>query len=210
MKKYILIIVIGLVLMTMMMTIVYGWFTYVQRKSISTFTFNEIETILYMNDDLATQTMALENLAFIDFEEDLILDQHNALNDVAEVIHFEMILSSSSPLSRSLITFDILDGSHPLIYLIVIDETVVDYHDYLLSIIDPQDTKTNILSQIETHNQMMINTLNDYIMLPGETKHIRFVIWGDYEALDEPKDIKTYQTILGVQFKTVNAYGDFE
>ncbi|AUD62800.1 hypothetical protein BK010_04070 [Tenericutes bacterium MO-XQ] len=210
MKKYILIIVICLGLMTMMMTMVYGWFTYVQRKSISTFTSNDIETILYMNDDLATQTMMLENLAFIDFEDDLIQDKHKALNDVAEVVDFEMILSSSSPLSRSLITFDILDPSHPLIYLIITDETVVDYHEYLMSIIDPLETKTNILTQIETHNQMILTSLNEYIMLPGETKQIRFVIWGDYEALDEPKDIKTYQTMLSIQFKIVNAYGDIQ
>lgn len=183
MKKYILIIVICLGLMTMMMTMVYGWFTYVQRKSISTFTSNDIETILYMNDDLATQTMMLENLAFIDFEDDLIQDKHKALNDVAEVVDFEMILSSSSPLSRSLITFDILDPSHPLIYLIITDETVVDYHEYLMSIIDPLETKTNILTQIETHNQMILTSLNEYIMLPGETKQIRFVIWGDYEEI---------------------------
>jgi hypothetical protein len=196
--------------MTMMMTMVYGWFTYVQRKSISTFTSNDIETILYMNDDLATQTMMLENLAFIDFEDDLIQDKHKALNDVAEVVDFEMILSSSSPLSRSLITFDILDPSHPLIYLIITDETVVDYHEYLMSIIDPLETKTNILTQIETHNQMILTSLNEYIMLPGETKQIRFVIWGDYEALDEPKDIKTYQTMLSIQFKIVNAYGDIQ
>ncbi len=210
MKKYILIIAICLGLMTMMMTMVYGWFTYVQRKSISTFTSNDIETILYMNDDLATQTMMLENLAFIDFEDDLIQDKHKALNDVAEVVDFEMILSSSSPLSRSLITFDILDPSHPLIYLIITDETVVDYHEYLISIIDPLETKTNILTQIETHNQMILTSLNEYIMLPGETKQIRFVIWGDYEALDEPKDIKTYQTMLSIQFKIVNAYGDIQ
>lgn len=210
MKKYILIIVICLGLMTMMMTMVYGWFTYVQRKSISTFTSNDIETILYMNDDLATQTMMLENLAFIDFEDDFIQDKHKALNDVAEVVDFEMILSSSSPLSRSLITFDFLDSSHPLIYLIITDETVVDYHEYLMSIIDPLETKTNILTQIETHNQMILTSLNEYIMLPGETKQIRFVIWGDYEALDEPKDIKTYQTMLSIQFKIVNAYGDIQ
>ena len=196
--------------MTMMMTMVYGWFTYVQRKSISTFTSNDIETILYMNDDLATQTMMLENLAFIDFEDDLIQDKHKAFNDVAEVVDFQMILSSSSPLSRSLITFDILDPSHPLIYLIITDETVVDYHEYLMSIIDPLETKTNILTQIETHNQMILTSLNEYIMLPGETKQIKFLIWGYYEALDEPKDIKTYQTMLSIQFKIVNAYGDIQ
>lgn len=210
MKKYILMIVIALGLMTMLITVVYGWFTYVQRKSISTFTTNEIETILYMNDNLAIETMNLSHLAFIDFEDDLILDQHKALNDVSEVIHFEMILSSSSPLSRNLITIDILDTSHPLIYLFILDETVVDYHEYLMSFIDPLETKSHILSQIDSHNQMILDQLNDNIILPGETQHIKIVIWGDYEALDASYDIKSYQTTLGIQFKIVNAYGDIE
>ena len=45
-------------------------------------------------------------------------------------------------------------------------------------------------------------------MLPGETQHFKVVIWGDYDALSEPKDIKNYQTTMAVQFRIVNAYGD--
>ncbi|AUD64721.1 hypothetical protein BK011_03145 [Tenericutes bacterium MZ-XQ] len=208
MKKYVLAMVVFMLLLSMTMTLVYGWFTYVQRKSISTFTSNDIDVIVYLNENLAVETMDLSNLAFVDFEDDILNDTNKALNNVAEVMHFEMILSGSSPVSKSLITLDIYDGSHPLIYLIMTDDTIVDYHSYLLTVINPLDTKTNILAQIDAHNDSQMNFLSSHIMLPGETQHFKVVIWGDYDALSEPKDIKNYQTTMAVQFRIVNAYGD--
>jgi len=208
MKKYILVMVVFLLLLSMTMTIVYGWFTYVQRKSVSTFTSNDIDVIIYLNEDLAVETMDLSNLAFVDFEDDILNDTNHALNDVAEVMSFEMILSGNSPVSKSLITLDIYDTTHPLIYMIITDPAIVDYHSYLASLINPLDTKENILTQIDAHNQTQIDTLNQEIMLPGETQQFKVVVWGDYDALSEPKDIENYQTTLAVQFKVVNAYGD--
>ena len=90
----------------------------------------------------------------------------------------------------------------------MIDDTIVDYHSYLLTVINPLDTKTNILAQIDAHNDSQMNFLSSHIMLPGETQHFKVVIWGDYDALSEPKDIKNYQTTMAVQFRIVNAYGD--
>lgn len=208
MKKYVLVVVVFLLLLSMTMTLVYGWFTYVQRKSVSTFTSNDIDVIVYLNENLAVETMDLSNLAFVDFEDDILNDTNQALNDVAEVMHFEMILSSNSPVSKSMITLNIYDLNHPLIYMIVADDTIVDYYGYLQSIINPLDTKTNILAQIEAHNQAQIDLLNAHIMLPGETQSFKVVVWGDYDSLSEPKDIENYQTTLAVEFRIVNAYGD--
>lgn len=200
--------VVLLIILSMTMTIVYGWFTYVQRKSVSTFTSNDIDVIVYLNENLAVETMDLSNLAFVDFEDDLLNDTNMALNDVAQIMHFEMILSGNSPVSKSLITLNIYDTMNPLIYVIITDDTIVDYHSYLQTIMNPLDTKTNILAQIDTHNQSQIDLLNAHIMLPGETQSFKVVLWGDYDALSEPKDIKNYQTTLAVEFRVVNAYGD--
>jgi hypothetical protein len=208
MKKYILIVVVGLLLLSMTMTVVYAWFTYVQRKSVSTFTSNDIDVIVYLNENLAVETMDLSNLAFVDFEDDILNDTNQALNDVAEVMQFEMILSTNSPISRSLITLKIDDVDHPLIYMIVIDDMIEDYYSYLHTIINPLDTKANILSQIDAYNEAQINLLNTDIMLPGETQSFKVVIWGDYDKLSEPKDVELYQTTLALEFKIVNAYGD--
>lgn len=208
MKKYILVIVVFLFVLTLTMTAVYGWFTYVQRKSVSTFVSKDIDVIVYMNENLAVETMDLTNLTFVDFEDDLLNDTNQALNDVAEVMHFEMILSGYSPISKSMITLSIYDASHPLIYVIITDDNIVDYHAYIQTIINPVDTKANILSQIDQHNQDQINLLNTHIMLPGETQSFKVVVWGDYDQLAEPKDIKNYQTTLSIQYKIVNAYGE--
>ena len=208
MKKYVLTIVVFMLLLSMTMTLVYGWFTYVQRKSVSTFTSNDIDVIVHLNENLAVETMNLSNLAFVDFEDDILNDTNQALNDVAEVMHFEMILSSTSPVSKSLITINMYDANHPLIYMIIADDTFVDYYGYLQTIINPLDTKTNILAQIEAHNQNQIDLLNEHIMLPGETQSFKVVVWGDYDRLSEPKDIENYQTTLAVEFRVVNAYGD--
>lgn len=208
MKKYLLIVVVFLLLLSMSMTLVYGWFTYVQRKSVSTFVSQDIDVIVYMNENLAVETMDISHLAFVDFEDDIINDTNNALNDVAEVMHFEMMLSLNSPISKSLITLSIYDTSHPLIYVIITDDSIVDYHAYIQSIINPLDTKTNILSQIDQHNQTQINQLNTHIMLPGETQSFKVVVWGDYDQLSETKDIKNYQTTFAIQYSIVNAYGE--
>lgn len=208
MKKYLLVITGLIIILMISMTVVYGWFTYVQRKSVSTFTSNEISVIVYLNEDLAVQTMDISNLAFIDFEDDLLNNTNQAFNEVAEVIHVEMILSSDSPVSRSMITLNFFDSLHPLIYLIISDDTIVDYYTYLQTLIDPLDTKANILTQIQAHNQSQINDFNSHIMLPGETQSFKVVFWGDYDALSEPKDVENFQTTLAVEFKVVNAYGD--
>ena len=208
MKKYVLVMVVFLLLLSMSMTIVYGWFTYVQRKSVSTFTSNDIDVIVYLNEDLAVETMDLTNLAFVDFEDDLLNDTNQALNDVAEVMYFEVILSGDSPVSKSMITLSIYDLEHPLVYMILTDDTITDYYSHLQNIINPLDTKLNIMDQIDAYNQSQMNLLNEHIMLPGETQQFKVVFWGDYDALSEPKDIENYQTTMAVEFRVVNAYGD--
>jgi len=80
--------------------ITHAWFTYVQRKSIARFVSNEIVVETRANDELILDQFDLDELAYIDFENDLMNDLSNVFDEMATSIDIDIILSSNSPLPK--------------------------------------------------------------------------------------------------------------
>ena len=207
MKKYMMIVIILLLIIVFTSSMTYAWFTYVQRKSVATFDSNELLVDVTLNDEVVTQSKNLKNLAFIDFNEDLLLNTNQAFNEVGQVVEFKITLGEQSPLSRYVIDFNITDPA--LIYIIIGDELITDYHLYINQIINPLDTKEAILNDITLHNSNLLSSLESKIMLPGETQTFKIIFWGDYDALVSPENYLSYQANITVDLTIVNAYGDY-
>ncbi len=206
MKKYSIIMIVVLMSLLVISSVVYGWFTYVQRKSISTFVSNELTVNITLNEDEIIDTKTLSNLAFIDFEDDLLLNTNNAFNEVGQVMDIKITLDETSPLSRFIFELGVIDD--PLIYLIVLDDQIIDYHQYINLVINPLDTKANMLLSIDAFNQSQIDLLSSTIVLPGEIKTFKVIFWADYDQLVSPDDYLTYTTNFSIKLTMINAYGE--
>lgn len=206
MKKYVVVILVMLMSMLVLSTVVYGWFTYVQRKSISTFVSNELAVQVTLNEDDLIDTKTLSNLAFIDFEDDLLHNTNQAFNETGQVMDIKVTLSLSSPLSRFIFELESVDD--PLIYIIILDDQMMDYHMMISQIINPLDSKEDMLISIEHFNQTQIDILSNDIVIPGETKTFKIVFWADYDQLSIPSDYLTYTTDISIKLTVINAYGE--
>ncbi|MFA7422853.1 MAG: hypothetical protein WCZ00_03875 [Acholeplasmataceae bacterium] len=206
MRKYVYVILILLMSMLVISSVIYGWFTYVQRKSISTFVSNELVVEVKLNDDDIVQSKTLKNLAFIDFEDDLINDTNQMFNEVGQMMDMKLTLSESSPLSRFIFELDPID--EPLIYIIILDDQIIDYHLLISQIISPTDSKEDMLLSIDQYNQMQIDALSNEIVIPGQTKTFKIMFWADYDQLSIPSDYLTYTTDVSFKLTIINAYGE--
>ncbi len=206
MKKHVTISLLIICFMLILSTVTYGWFTYVQRKSIAIFTSNELDATVSLNDEGISEMMTLSNLAFIDFQNDLIDDKNNSFNAIAQEMNIKLTLDENSPLSRFL--FDIVVDQSEIIYLIILDDEVIDYHLFISDFIEIEDTKTDILEKIDLFNTQQIITINNQIVFPGESLEFKVVLWADYDQLSDPNLYTDFEAEVFIDFRIVSAYGD--
>lgn len=206
MKKIIHIGLWLIIIMLILSTVTYGWFSYVQRKSVATFVSNDIDAVVSINDEIINETLALPNLAFIDFQNDFIDDKNQAFNDIAQEMRISLTLDVNSPLSRFL--FDIVVNQDEIIYVIILDEGITDYHLFVSQFIEVGDTKEDILIKIDLYNTDQIITLNNQIVFPDETLNFKLVFWADYDQLETPELYNDFQAEVYLDLRIVSAYGD--
>jgi hypothetical protein len=187
-------------------TITFTWFSYVQRKSVATFVSNDIDALVSINDELINETLTLSNLAFIDFQNDFIDDKNQAFNDIAQEMVISLTLDENSPLSRFL--FDIVIDKEEIIYVIILDEEIIDYHLFMTQFIEPTDTKEDILNKIDSYNTTQIITLNNQIVFPSDKVEFKIVIWADYDQLETPSLYENFQAEIFMDLRIVSAYSD--
>ncbi len=206
MKKYISLLVLLLIGFLLITSVVYGWFTYVQRKSIATFNSHELTAEIKINESVVEDSIYLSNLAFIDFEDDLINDKNHAFNQMAQVVKLNVSLHEKAPISRFIFEFDDID--EPLIYIIILDDDIVDYFAFIKSMIDDSSSKEEILLSLQSYNEQCISDLSQSLVLPGESRTLNMVFWADYDQLINQNEYLSYQTQIGFKLSIINAYGD--
>jgi hypothetical protein len=193
-------------IMLILSTITFTWFSYVQRKSVAVFVSNDLEAVVSLNDEIINETMTLSNLAFIDFENDFIDDKNQAFNAIAQEMRISLTLDENSPLSRFL--FDIAINQDEIIYVIILDEEIVDYHQFMTQFVQQNDTKEDILNKITSYNTEQIITINNLIVFPNETINFKIVLWADYDQLETPELYHNFQAEVYIDLRIVSAYGD--
>ncbi len=195
MKKLYVSIIVILLIISSIASVTYAWFTYVERKSLATFEAGELSIKMRADDAQLDYHITINDLAFIDFENELILDKYNTFNHMATQVKIDIISDQDAPLSRHLVSIDqsqLIDG---LIYIIIYEgmnnedtePLTSDYHTYISQIIDGYSTKEDQLNAISLHNQEVIELMYQEVLKPNDKITFQIVLWGDYDQLETPE-----------------------
>lgn len=206
-------IIVLLILLTTVSTalITHAWFTYVQRKSLATFVSNEILVDMKANDELILDHFILNELAYIDFEDDLVSDLSNVFDEMATSIEIDVVLSSNSPLTRHIINVEV---SHDAMIMLVVYEGInldinhqknTAYHLLLQTIYSPLTTKVDIMNAIDLYNASVLNDISNITIFPGDELSFQLVFWVDYDLIEIPANYLEYTFSMTVTIGSVSA-----
>ncbi len=214
-KLYVSMIVIMLIISTIA-SVSYAWFTYVERKSLATFESGLLSIDLKADNQMMDFDVNLEDIAFIDYQNEVVLDKYDTFNYMATSIRFDIIANEDSPLSRHLVTIDesILDDG--LLYVIIYEGVnlgtatplTADYHTYISDIITGYPDKASQVQAIYNHNQLMIETMHDLVLHPQDQMTFQIVFWGDYDALANPETYLDQTFTINMIIESINHQGD--
>lgn len=191
--------------------ITHAWFTYVQRKSIARFVSNEIVVETRANDELILDQLDLDELAYIDFENDLMNDLSNVFDEMATSIDIDIILSSNSPLSRHIITVDV---NHDAIIMLIVFEGInlnsqheknTAYYSLIQTIYSPLTERADIMDAIHLYNQSILNDIKNTTLFPGDKLSFQLVFWVDYDLIEYPENYLDYEFSMTVSINSVSA-----
>jgi len=208
-KLLIVILIIFATLSTAFIT--HAWFTYVQRKSIARFVSNEIVVETRANDELIFNQFYLNELAYIDFDNDLINDLSHVFDDMATSIDIDIILNNDSPLTRHIISVDV---SHEAIIMLIVYEGInlssqheknTAYYDLIHQIYSPLSEREDIINSIRLYNASVLKEISNITIFPGDQLSFQLVFWVDYDLIEEPENYLNYDFSMTVQINSVSA-----
>lgn len=216
MKKIIISTLVILLLVVTITSVTFAWFTYVERKSVAAFEAGELKITTKANGSMFNFDLLLDDLAFIDYQNEVILDKYQTFNEMALSLTVEIKTDSNAPLSKHKVTIDetnLIDG---LMYVLVyegynIDQNhvfITDYHTYLTYIISGYATKIDQLNAIEAHNQAVLDQIYNQVLFPDETITLQIICWGDYDELTTPQTYLDETFILSLIIDSINDKGE--
>lgn len=214
MKKYILVVLSILLLTGSVFSVSFAWFTYVMRKSLATFTSNEILIELQANDALFIDHFMINDLAFIDFQNDLIDDQFELFDSLASSIIINIELSTESPLINHQIQIQNLNVQG-LLFIVVYEGLDVSpdhefesgYHVLLMNILNGYSTKEEMISALDAYNQSVLDVISNLLIYPGNVLTIQIAVWGDYDSLEDKEEYLNQLYQLDFSIASINARG---
>lgn len=185
-KRQVFIPFITLVLLIILLisTIVFAWMSYVDRKGMGEFEADEFHVVVKVNDQVEVNNIKLNDLAFIDYEKDFILDKYHTLNQLASIVTITVENGENSIYLKNQIEIAADNG---LLYMIVLGEDGSDYYGLVHSFI------TDIA--IEEYNDARRISLQNRNIAPGASFTFRIIVWGDYNSLEDKENYlnNTYQ-----------------
>jgi len=214
MKKYITSILIIALLLASITSVTYAWFTYVEKKSLATFEAGVLSVQLYADQFHVTEDIQLDDLAFIDYQNDFVNNQNDSLNYMASSHRLDILLDEQSPMAKAYVTFTIPEGQEGLIYLVIyeglnIGENAItsDYYAIVSSIISGYSTKAEQLAAVDAYNQNVIDNIASQEFSVSDQLTFQLVVWGDYDALSSPETYLTDTYYMNMNITMVNSKG---
>jgi len=197
-------------------SVVYAWMTYVEEKSLVTITAGEIAITTFANEQITIDQIDLIDLAYVDYQNDFILDQYNTLDIIASKLRIDILASEQSVSIKHKI--ELIDNSSQdgLIYFVIYEGLNVgeayslqtDYHSQLSVILSGLTNKIDQLAAIETHNQAMFDQMATETLNAGDMMTFQIVFWGDHDVAPDPMvfidQIYSFSMIIDV----VNSKGE--
>lgn len=185
---------IVVILMMSIPTVVYAWMTYVEEKSLVTINVGEINITTFANEQITIDQIDLIDLAYVDYQNDFILDQSNTLDVIGSNLRIDILASEQSVSIKHRI--QLIDNSSQvgLLYLIIYEGLNVgeaylmqtDYHTILSSILSGLTVKEDQLAAIDVYNQSILDQMATLIMNAGDKLTFQIVFWGDHDDAPDP------------------------
>ena len=213
MRRLAIVITLLALCFTVIVTSTYAWLTYVQKKGFVGLETHELSVVLEVNDQAVLNSFSLDDLAFIDYEKDFVLNETGTLNDMASAWLIKLSSANSSPLAKHKVDLDYLqDGLICLlIYQGMNDELsyyTSDYASLVELIISGYDTKEEQLQAIAVHNQIVLDEIYKHVFNPGDFVEFQIVVWGDYDEVELPNTYLDSNFNLTLAVETVNSKGE--
>ena len=152
--------------------------------------------------------MDIDNLMYVDWKEDIILDRSGHLSDIATSVMVRITIAMDSQPVKVILDLPNTTALNGLFVLVIIEGiNLVDtenmtssYHSLTSSLVwDDQTTREDFLDLFDGYNQAQVLALSNIILQPGDELTLQLVFWGDYEGLSDPSSFLT--TDLEFQFK---------
>lgn len=218
MKKYILSILVILLLLASISSVTYAWFTYVNKKSLAEFEAGVLAVSLLKDDITVTQDIEIDNLAYLDYENEFKINDDDMTNIMASSHRFDIILDEESPQAKVNISFDETQLDEGMIYLVIyegmdLDETATltsDYAQLIQTIISGASTKADELAAIDQYNEQSLLAMQQLALIKDSTITYQVVAWGDYDAVIDQTSYLDQTYTLTMHVDIINAKGDFQ
>lgn len=209
-------LLVVILLMMSIPTVVYAWLTYVEEKSFATINAGEIAITTYANEQITIDQIDLKSLAYIDYQNEFILDQSQTVDLMASSLRIDILASDQSISIKHRIQLIDNSSQEGLLYFIVYDGMNVnqgagistDYHALVSTIIFGLSTKEEQLSAILAHNQMLLDQMSTVIMNAGDMMTFQIVFWGDHDVAPDPLVFTDQVYSFSMIIDVVNSKGE--
>lgn len=185
---------IVIILMMSIPTVVYAWMTYVEEKSLVTINAGEIDITTYANEQITIDQIDLIDLAYVDYQNDFILDQSGTLDIIASNLRIDIVASEQSVSIKHHI--QLIDNSSQvgLLYFIIyeglnVGESYVlqsNYHALMSSVINGLIIKEDQLAAIQAYNLSVLDQMAAETLNAGDMLTFQIVFWGDHDEAPDP------------------------
>ena len=228
--------------LAVLLTGILAWFTRSTRLPFVEINKGEISTIntFKYNDKTLLKGVPVNvgELAFVDFDNDIVQDKYGVLNELAAVLQIQITVPVGSREVKNLISIEASNRlSTPTpdgMFYFIINEgvygdgdtpsaLVTDYHTYMLSKVPALSSSSLTDEQkrlaVTAYNEATIIEISDNVLDVYDTQRCQVIFWGDYDVL--PAEFQSYllgdgisltnRIIFDVKFKvtTTNGKGEF-
>ncbi len=215
MKKTGLIIMLIVAMFTLISGVTYAWFTYVEQKSLASFEAGVLAIQTQINDQAFSQTFEITDIAYVDFEQDVVQDIYGSFDHMASSNLIEITLDPQSPLAVHYINISEPIAQEGLLMLIINEginlesgaPITTNYHDLIETITTGSTTHEEMRTAIDTYNQTVLDDVYQTVMNTGDVLSVQVVVWGDYDALSDPSNYLDLTYTITVDIETINARG---
>lgn len=215
MRKIWIIIILIVATLTLVGSVTFAWFTYVERKSLATFEAGVLAIESTINDQVFSESYEITDIAYVDFDKDVIDDIYNTFDAMASSNVIQITLDPQSPLAVHQITISEPIGQEGLLILIINeglnlepeDPITSNYHDLIETITAGSHSTEDMRLAIEAYNQTVLDDIYQTVMNTSDTLYLQVAIWGDYNELTDPSNYLDLTYTLTVEIETINARG---
>jgi len=214
MKKYMISLMLIITLISILTSVTYAWFTYVERKSLATFEAGDITITTQINDTLVVNEFNLGTLAYFDYEKDLVSDQYQVFNHMVTRVTVHIKNGSKSPLTKH--QLEILDTDNPegMLYFIIYEGLnveaslmTIDYYQVFSSLMSGSQSYEALKTEIDTYNQNVLEIMGQTTTTNDDTLVFQIICFGVYDIVSSQENYLNQVYSLSLIINTINAKG---